>query len=150
MNDSEYLPHKGYVRKRSKYVPTGSSFYLATQLVKCMMRFNERVGHVRTKMINTKNMNNSEMSTLSIPNFLIYSLEKSKSEGINAYRRLSHIYYTDEGKSKRVIVNACSSDESESKGINRSINKNKVEYARNKTKEEESLVTDISCINAII
>ena len=115
-----------------------------------MMRFNERVGHVRMEMTNTKNMNDSEMSTLSISNFRIYSLENSQSEGINVYRRLSHIYYTDEGKSKRVIVNACSSDESESKGINISINTNKVEYARNKTKEEESLVTDISCINAII
>ena len=34
----ENISYKGYERKRPKHEPTGSYFYLARQIVKCMMR----------------------------------------------------------------------------------------------------------------
>ena len=51
---------------------------------------------------------------------------------------------------KRVIVNACSSDESESKSVHISVNTSEVKGAMNETKDKEPLVTDNSVINATI
>ena len=53
-------------------------------------------------------------------------------------------------KSKSVIVNACSSDESVSKIVHISVNTSKVKYSMNETKDEEPLVTDNSSINVPI
>ena len=70
----EDLTYEGYVRNRYKQMTTDSHFYLARHLEKCTMRFNMRVGPVRTKMNTTQNMNNSEMSTQKIPNLHVCSL----------------------------------------------------------------------------
>ena len=69
----EDLTYDGYVRKRSKHVPTDSYFYLSRQLAKCTMRFNMPIGPVRTQMTNTQNMNNSEMSMQNISNLHVCS-----------------------------------------------------------------------------
>ena len=53
-----------------------------------------------------------------------------------------------ESESRRVIINACSYNESESKIVHISANMSKVKYAMNETKHEESSVTDNSVINA--
>ena len=59
IKDSGNLNYEGYVRKRSKHVPTDSYFYLARQLAKCMIRFNSDVGPVRTKMTSMQKIPNS-------------------------------------------------------------------------------------------
>ena len=51
---------------------------------------------------------------------------------------------------KRFTFNACSLDDSESKCIHRIVNNIKVKDATNETKDEETLVTDNSVINAQI
>ena len=76
------------------------------------MRFNVRISPVRTQMTNTQKMNNYEMSTQNIPNSQVYYLEKKESKGINTNKILSRVCSTDESESKRVIINACSSDKS--------------------------------------
>ena len=62
IKEFEDLHYEGYVRNRSKNMPSDSYFYLARQLEKCMMRSNFFIGPVRTQMTNTKHMNNYEMS----------------------------------------------------------------------------------------
>ena len=65
----------------------------------------------------------------------------------------------EKSESKIVIVNECSSDESESKSVhksvntsevkyakNESVNMNEVKYAKNETNDEEILVMDNSFI----
>ena len=42
----EKLPYEIYERKRPKHEPTESSFYLARQLAKCMMRVDSLKSHV--------------------------------------------------------------------------------------------------------
>ena len=42
----EIFPYKGHVRKRPKHEPTGSYFYLARQLAKCMIRTDDLNAHV--------------------------------------------------------------------------------------------------------
>ena len=85
----EKLPYKSYEKKRPKYEPPDSYFYLSRQLEKCMMKadaLNSHVYHVRTE--------------------------------INAPS--SHVYFTDEDESKRIIPQeilsqSCSTDKDESK-----------------------------------
>ena len=158
IKEFENLPYKGYVQKSSKHVPTDSYFYLAMHISKCMMRFNSHVGPVRTQMTSKQKMNNSEMSaknilndaisTQNIPNSHVFSMNVSKSKGINASESLSHVCSMGESNSKRVITNTCSSDKSESKIVNKSINTSEVKDAMNETKYEEPSVTDNSVINA--
>ena len=53
----ENLPHKGYVWKSTKHEPTGSYFYLARQIAKCIIisyAFNSHVKPARTEMIGTQ------------------------------------------------------------------------------------------------
>ena len=78
IKEFEKVPYEGYVRKRSKYVPTDSYFYIARHPDKCMTRLNLHVVPVRIKMTNTQRMNNSEMSTQNIPNFRVCSTDKNK------------------------------------------------------------------------
>ena len=72
-----YLFKEGYVRRRSKHVPTDSYFYLARQLAKRTMRVNMRVCPLRMKMTNTQKMNCFETSTQNIPNLHVCYLESS-------------------------------------------------------------------------
>ena len=43
IKEFEKFPYEGYVRKRSKHVPTDIYVYLARQLAKYMMRLNSHV-----------------------------------------------------------------------------------------------------------
>ena len=57
IREFDKLPYKSYDRRRPKHEPTGSYFYLARKLVKCMMiadEFNSHVYPVRTEMTDTK------------------------------------------------------------------------------------------------
>ena len=78
IREFEDLPYEGYVRNRPKHMPTKSYFYLAIHLVKCMARSNFRVFPVRTHIINTQDMNNSETSAQKIPNFYVCSSDNSE------------------------------------------------------------------------
>ena len=46
IREFDKLPYKIYDRMRPKHDPTGSYFYLARQLVKCMMRYDALNLHV--------------------------------------------------------------------------------------------------------
>ena len=50
IKEFEDFTAKGYVRKRSKKKPNGSNLYPARQIEKCMVRFNMRIGSVRTQI----------------------------------------------------------------------------------------------------
>ena len=53
IGEFEKFPYESYDRKRPKHEPTGSYFYLARQLAKCMMTANTLNSHgypVRTEM----------------------------------------------------------------------------------------------------
>ena len=134
------MPYEGYVRKRSKHVPTDSYFYISINLAKCMMRFNFHVVPVITPMTSTQN----------IPNSKVCSSDKSKPKGINADKSLSYVCSMDESELKTFIVNACSSDESKLKRVHIIVNTNEVKDAMNETKYEEPSFTDNSFINAPI
>ena len=57
IKEFEKLPYKIYERKRPKHEPTGSYFYLARHLSKCMMRadvLNSHIDAVRTEMTGAK------------------------------------------------------------------------------------------------
>ena len=101
-----------------------------------MMRLNLHVGLVRTQITNTQNMNNSEMSTQKTHNLHVCSTYKSKSKSIKTGESELHVYYTEKSKLKRVIVNACSLDKSESKSVRISVNMSKIKYAMTETKDE--------------
>ena len=49
INESEDFPYEGYVRKRSKHVPTDSQFYPPRHLSKCIMIFNMCDGPISTQ-----------------------------------------------------------------------------------------------------
>ena len=85
------------------------------------MRFNMRIGPVRTKMSNTQKMNNYEIIPQKISDSHICSLDKSEAKSINGDKSKSHV---------------CSTDESESKSVHISVNTIEVEDANNKTKYE--------------
>ena len=68
---------------------------------------------------------------------------------IKVDKRKLYICSTYNIKSKRVIVNACYSDEIESKIVHISVNTSEVKDAMNKTKYEEPSVTDKSVINVL-
>ena len=57
IKEFEDFPYKGYVSKRYTHMPTVSYFYIARQLENFMMRFNLRIGLVRTQMTNTQQQN---------------------------------------------------------------------------------------------
>ena len=78
-----------------------------------MIRLNSHVGPVRTQISNAQKMNHSEMSTQNIPNEYVYSLYDSGKKSRYADESESHVCSTNEKESKMVIVNPCSSDESE-------------------------------------
>ena len=83
------------MNKRSKHTPTDRYFNPEIQAVQCMLRFNICVRPVRTKITNTQNMNNSEMSTQKIPNLRVCSFNKRESKRINEDERKLHICSTD-------------------------------------------------------
>ena len=135
IKELKYLPYEGYERKSYKHMPYDSYIYLTRQISKCMMR------------LNVQKMNNSETSTQNIPNSHVCSLDNSEPKMTNTEKNESHVFSTEKNESKRVIVNACSSDKSESKSVHISVNTSEVKGANNETNDEETLVTDNSVIN---
>ena len=85
---------------------------------------------------NTQKMNNSEMIKQNTHNLHVCSMENIRSKRIKADKRKSHIFSTNKSESKRVIVNVCSLDESESKSVHISLNASQVKDAINETKYE--------------
>ena len=111
------MPYEVHVRKSYKRMPHDSYLYLSIQLAKCMM--SNFCGPVRTQKMSTLKISNYEMSTQNIPNLYVCYTNDRESKIINA----------DKSESRRVNVNACSMDESESKSaheINISVNKSEV------------------------
>ena len=117
------LTYEDYLWKSSKHEPTDSYFYVLRQIAKCMVRFNKRVGSVRTQITNTQTMNNQEISTQNILNSHVCSSYKRKSKMINANESLLRVCSEDNSESKEVIVNACYSYKCKSKSIHISLNK---------------------------
>ena len=91
------------MKKRLKHMPTDSYFYLARNIVKCMM--SNLCGPVRMQKMNMQNMSNSKISTQKMSNLHVCSTDEGKLKSINA----------DTRKSKRVNINACSTEESKLK-----------------------------------
>ena len=54
IKEFEDFTYEGYVRKRSKHMPTGIYFYIERNFSKCTIRFNMRVGPVRKQMNKTQ------------------------------------------------------------------------------------------------
>ena len=78
IKEFEELLYEGYVCNKYKHMSTDSYFYIARHFEKCMMRFNMRVGIVRTKMTNTQTMNDYEIITQNIPNSYVCYLDASE------------------------------------------------------------------------
>ena len=78
---------------------------------------------------------------------VLWMRENQKS--INMEQTLLHVCSAYKIKSKKIIFNAYSLDESESKSLHISVNTSKVNFAMNETKDEEPLVTYNSVINAL-
>ena len=107
IREFEKLPYKSHERRRPKYEPTDSYFYLTIQITKRMMRddtLNSYVWPVRTEMTGTKH----------IPTSHICSTEKMKWKEFLVDKTLSHMCYTYKNESKSMLVDKCSmkSDES--------------------------------------
>ena len=96
-----------------------------------MIRLNSHVGPVRTQMNNTQKMNHSEMSTQNIPNLRVCYMEEIKLKIIKVDKSELCVYSMDKSESKRVIVNACSSEKIESKSVHISVNTSEVKDAMN-------------------
>ena len=82
------MTYKGYVRNRAKHEPTDSYFYLAIEISKCMMRygaFNSHVDTVRTEITGMQQILISQ----------VCDLDKSKSKGIFAEKKLSQVCSTE-------------------------------------------------------
>ena len=71
IREFEKLSYKSYERRRHKYDPTDSYFYVARQLAKCMMRYdalNSHVYPVRTEMTRVKHIPFSHIFLRTIDN----------------------------------------------------------------------------------
>ena len=78
------MPYESYEKKRPKYEPTGSHFYLARQLAKFMMIYDSLNSHgypVRTK--------------ITAPSLHLCSTDEDKSKGIIVHETLSKSYSAD-------------------------------------------------------
>ena len=93
------------MRKSPKQEPTDSYFYLATQLYKCMVRynaFNFHIDPVRTEMNGTQ----------QIPILHVFSSNESGSKGTIADDNLSYVCSTDKSEPERFTINESSTEES--------------------------------------
>ena len=92
------------MRKRSKYEPTDSSFYLEIHINKCMMRHNSHAYPVRTQETNIQKMDIYEMNTQNILDLYVCSSDELKSKRINTDKTLLHVCYTEEIKPKKCYL----------------------------------------------
>ena len=88
------------------------------------------------------------MSTQNNPTLHVCSIEDRQSKSIKVYENESHICFTYDSESKKVIVNACLLDASVSESFHISVNTSKVKDATNETKYEEPSVKYNSVANA--
>ena len=91
-----------------------------------MMTLNSHVFAIRMQMNIIKKIKNSEISMQNISNLYVCYTYKSKSKSINAGKTLLQVPSTDRSESKRIIVNACSTNESQSKSVHKSLNTREV------------------------
>ena len=70
----------------------------------------------------------------------VYSMDKSKLKEFLVDKNLSHIYFTEEDKSKSIIIDKFSTKKNKSECLHRNINKQK--EANNEAEYKESSVTD--------
>ena len=117
IRDFEKLTFESYGRKRPKHKPTGSYFYRARQLVKCMMRSDALNSHVYPVGMEVN-------GTQYIPNSHVYSMDESELKEFIVNKTLSQI---------------CSTEEDESECVHQNINKQK--DANNEADYEEYSVT---------
>ena len=77
--------------------------------------------------------------TQYIPTSHVYSTDKSELEEFLVDKKISQFYYTDEEKSKGIIFDENSTEESKSECIDKNVNKEK--YTNNEAEYEEPSVT---------
>ena len=99
--------------------------------------FNYNVDPIRTKVTGTQH----------IPTLYVYDQDEKKSKGIITDKNLSQVCSTDKSESEIGIVDEISTEESKSKRVHKSINKNKEKYVIDEKKDEEPSVTDNPVIN---
>ena len=104
MREFEKFPYESYERKRPKYDPTDSYFYLERQLAKCMMRshfLNSHIYPVRTEM--------------TAPSLHACSTDERELKEFLVDKTLLQICSTDEDESKGIIVDKCSKEDDKPK-----------------------------------
>ena len=112
IRDLEKLPYGSYEKNMPKHEPTDSYCYLARKLAKCMMRSDALNSHgyrVRMEMTATK----------QIPTSHICSTDESELKESPVNETLLQSCSTDKEESKGIIFDKCSTEDekSESKGI---------------------------------
>ena len=70
------FPYEGYVRKRSKHIPTDSYFYLAMYIAKYTMR--NFHGTIRAQNISMQKMRNYNISTQNMSNLHVCYTDESE------------------------------------------------------------------------
>ena len=103
------------MRKRPKYEPTDSYFYLARQLAKCTMiadALNLDIDPVRTEMTGTAHILVSH----------VFSTDARKIKEFLVTKTLLQICSTDENESKGIVVDEYSTEEDESERIHKIYN----------------------------
>ena len=120
---------------RPKHDPTDSYFYLARQIVKCMMRADARKLHVYPVRME-----------MTAPSSHVCYTDESEWKEFLVNENLSQSCSTDEEESKGIIVNECSTEDdgSDLKGIivnECSTEEYKSEYVINKQKSAKIEVT---------
>ena len=110
IREFEKLHYKRYERRRPKYEPTDSYFYLARQLAKCMMRADSLNLHVYPVIMEMDDMKH-------IPISRVCSTDESESEELIVDRTLSQVCSTDKDESKIIIIDESFTEESESECV---------------------------------
>ena len=82
-----------------------------------------------------------------IPLSQVCSSDESEIKVITAEKNLQRVFSTGESEPERDIVNEIYTDESESEGIQKSINTNELKYEIDKIEDEEPSVTYNTVIN---
>ena len=151
IREFENLLYKIYERKRPKHEPTDSYFYLARQLVKCIMRADALNSHsypVRTEVTATKNILTSHICSTDESELKEFPLEEILSQICSTDEDKSKGFIVDEfstkddkSESKGIIVDECSTEDNESEYFHRNINKQK--DAKNETYYEEYSATNV-------
>ena len=132
ISEFEKFPYESCERMRHKHEPTDNYFYLARQVAKFMMRddtLNAQVYPVRTEI--------NYMQQIPISH--VCSMDESGSEGFLVDENILQFCSTNKDKSKNIIVDEISTEESESECFH--INKNKEKYEKDERYHKENTIT---------